>query len=279
MVEEFIKIFEGLDRAYGTFERIKDRTAVKIQGKNLVIRGKPSTELWQSHLDGNGPGLGIMPLKDDGTCKWGMIDIDLYDHDYTDIIQKIHKLKLPLIPIRSKSGGAHLFLFMKNFTQAAEVQQVVKKFAAKLGVADKMDKLYPQQVTLQGKDTGSWLNMPYYNHEEGTRYAWKENGDAATLEEFFEMHKKYAQDDLGVYLAEDVKIVKKQKTKDKTPLLQDLLIPCIKGCLELNGKIPADIGRSDFLLHTMTFVKRAEKELKKTENFKNLDTAEAILKR
>ena len=279
MVEEFIKIFEGLDRAYGTFERIKDRTAIKIEGKNRVIRGKPSIELWQNHLDGKGPGLGIMPLKDDGTCKWGMIDIDLYDRDYTDIIQKIHKLKLPLIPIRSKSGGAHLFLFMKNFAQASEVQQVVKKFAAKLGVADKMDKLYPQQTTLQGQDCGSWLNMPYYNHEEGTRYAWKENGDAATLEEFFEMHKKYAQDDLGAYLAEDVKIVKKQKTKDKTPLLQDLLIPCIKGCLELNGKIPADIGRSDFLLHTMTFVKRAEKELKRTENFKNLDTAEAILKK
>ena len=124
MVEEFIKIFEGLDRAYGTFERIKDRTAIKIEGKNRVIRGKPSTELWQNHLDGKGPGLGIMPLKDDGTCKWGMIDIDLYDRDYTDIIQKIHKLELPLIPIRSKSGGAHLFLFMKNFAQASEVQQV-----------------------------------------------------------------------------------------------------------------------------------------------------------
>ena len=67
MVEKFIKIFEGLDRAYGTFERIKDRTAIKIEGKNRVIRGKPSIELWQNHLDGKGPGLGIMPLKDDCT--------------------------------------------------------------------------------------------------------------------------------------------------------------------------------------------------------------------
>ena len=32
------------------------------------------------------------------------------------------------------------------------------------------------------------------------------------------MHKKYAQDDLGAYLAEDVKIVKKQKTKKQKPL-------------------------------------------------------------
>ena len=98
MVEEFIKIFEGLDRAYGTFERIKDRTAVKIQGKNLVIRGKPSTELWQSHLDGNGPGLGIMPLKDDGTCKWGLgmlgkkMEMLQHSKSFLRCIKNMHKM-------------------------------------------------------------------------------------------------------------------------------------------------------------------------------------------
>ena len=41
----------------------------------------------------------------------------------------IRKLKLPLIMLRSKSGCAHVYLFMKDFTNAVEVQKVMKKFA------------------------------------------------------------------------------------------------------------------------------------------------------
>ena len=40
---------------------------------------------------------------------------------YVDIIQEY---KLPLIPVKSKSGGLHLFLFLKDW---ASVQDVRKK--------------------------------------------------------------------------------------------------------------------------------------------------------
>ena len=49
-----------------------------------------------------------MPLKDDGTCKWGAIDIDLPEFDYEDLLKTIRKLKLPLIMFRSKSA-VHMF--------------------------------------------------------------------------------------------------------------------------------------------------------------------------
>ena len=29
------------------------------------------------HLDGKEPSLGIIPIKDDNTCTWGAIDIDV----------------------------------------------------------------------------------------------------------------------------------------------------------------------------------------------------------
>ena len=41
-----------------------------------------------------------------------------YPLDFKKIISKIRKLDLPLVMCRSKSGGAHIFLFLKEPTQA-----------------------------------------------------------------------------------------------------------------------------------------------------------------
>ena len=32
--------------------------------------------------------LGMFPLKDDGTCKWGAIDIDENNYDYENLLKK-----------------------------------------------------------------------------------------------------------------------------------------------------------------------------------------------
>ena len=270
MIDEFIKIFEGLDRAYGQFKRNESRVSVKVEGKPWVEHKSPQRNLWENHLRGIGVSLGIFPLTDDGTCKWGAIDIDVDDLDYEELLKKIRELKLPLIMFRSKSGRAHVYLFMKNFTSAEEVRLVMKKFASKLGLADKLDRIYPMQTELSEKETGSWLNLPYFNHEEGSRYAYKDDFDAATIEEFFEMHKEYVQENLDEYLIEEIKLPTK-KVKYKS--LEELLLPCHQNCLKLNNnKVPTDIGRNDFLLHSFTWAKRAETHTKKIEEYKHLDS-------
>jgi len=275
MIDEFIKIFEGLDRAYGQFKRNESRVSVKVEGKPWVEHKSPQRNLWENHLRGIGVSLGIFPLTDDGTCKWGAIDIDVDDLDYEELLKKIRELKLPLIMFRSKSGRAHVYLFMKNFTSAEEVRLVMKKFASKLGLADKLDRIYPMQTELAEKETGSWLNLPYFNHEEGSRYAYKDDFDAATIEEFFEMHKQYVQENLDEYLAEEIKLPTKKVKHEK---LEDLFLPCQKNCLELNNnKVPTDVGRNDFLLHSFTWAKRAETHTKKIEEYKHLD-AKGLLK-
>jgi hypothetical protein len=44
--------------------------------------------------------------------RWGCIDIDSYaGFDHQKLINKIKQFKLPLVVCRSKSGGAHVFLF------------------------------------------------------------------------------------------------------------------------------------------------------------------------
>ena len=125
------------------------------------------------------------------------------------------------------------------------------------------------QTELGEKDTGSWLNLPYFNHEEGSRYAYKDDFDAASIEEFFKMHEQYAQENLDEYLVEEIKTTKKVKNKN----LESLLLPCQKNCLKLNdNKVPSDIGRNDFLLHSLVWAKRAEKYTKKIEEYKHLDS-------
>ena len=274
MIDRFIKIFEGLDRAYGQFKRNESRISVKVEGKPWVEHKPLQRQLWENHLMGIGVSLGVFPLTDKGTCKWGAIDIDIDGLDYEELLKKIRELKLPLIMFRSKSGRAHVYLFMKDFTSAEEIRLVMRKFASRLGLADKLDRIYPMQTELGKKDTGSWLNLPYFNHEEGSRYAYKDDFDAASIEEFFEMHKKYAQESLDEYLVEEIKTTKKVKSTN----LESLFIPCQNNCLKFNNnKVPTDIGRNDFLLHSFVWAKRAETQTKKIEEYKHLD-AKGLLK-
>ena len=273
MIEKFRKIFEGLERAYGQFKRDNSRISMKVEGKPWVEHKPLSKNLWENHLSGIGVSLGIFPLKEDGTCKWGAIDIDIDNLDYEELLKKIRELKLPLIMFRSKSGKAHVYMFMKNFTSAEEVRLVMKKFASKLGVADKLDRIYPMQIELAEKETGSWLNLPYFNHEEGSRYAYKDDFDAATIEEFFEMHEQYAQESLDEYLVEEIKTTKKIKYEK----LEDLFLPCTKQALNLNnGKIPKDINRNDFLFHKYVWAKKAESRVKQIPEYKHMDAKDIV---
>ena len=165
--------------------------------------------------------------------------------------------------IRSKSGCAHIFLFTKKFIPAEEMQFVMKKFAARLGIADKMDRIYPIQTKFIKGGTGSWLNMPYFNHEEGSRYAYKDNFDSATLDEFFKMYEEYAQDNLEKYLAEE-QITEEKIVKDKK-IKRPAVLPCIDNCLkDNNGKIPKGM-RNDFGYQAAWYLKKAYKEISKYE--------------
>ena len=275
MIDKFINIFEGLSSAYGQFRKDNNRLAVKVEGKSFIEKKPVTKELWQNHLNGTGPNLGVFPLTREGTCKWGAIDIDVNNFDYEDLLNRIRKKKLPLIMFRSKSGRAHVYMFMKDFTPAQEVQLVMKKFAAKLGLGDLLDRIYPMQISLGKNDFGSWLNMPYYNQEETSTCAYKDNFDGATIEEFFEMYDKYVQTDLSQHLVEEVKQNIK-KPKEKT--LEDFLLPCTKNCLKLNNNKIPDENRNDYLLHMYTWSMRAvEKGVKKIPEYSKMD-AETLLK-
>ena len=121
-VEKFSSIFAGLEQAYGTFKIEKKTQSGKNAGKASVVREPRTTELWEGHLSGQGKGIGIIPINEENSCVWGCIDIDQYPLDHTDLVSKIRQAKLPLVVCRSKSGGAHCFLFATEWIEAKLMQ-------------------------------------------------------------------------------------------------------------------------------------------------------------
>ena len=187
--EKFKNIFEGLKIAYGQYQKgERSENGSKQKGKAFIVRKNVSDDLWENHLQGKGPALGIIPIREDNTCRWGCIDIDSYNFNHSGLIQSIRNLNLPLIVCRSKSGGAHVFLFAKEFISAALMQSTLKKIAKVLGYEG--SEIFPKQteILVERGDTGNFLNLPYYNETKGLRYAIDDSGSSCTLEEFYKLY-------------------------------------------------------------------------------------------
>jgi len=188
MIERFKNIFTGLERAHGvTIAEDTNGNGTKIKGKSFVKRQPVTDELWQKHLEGK-ENLGIIPINDDNQCRWGCIDIDSYaGFDHKKLIDKITNMKLPLIVCRSKSGGAHVFLFTSDYVSAKLMRDKLVQIRAVLGYGN--SEVFPKQTELKSQDdTGNFLNLPYFNCKSSVRYAFKKNGEAATLDDFFNLH-------------------------------------------------------------------------------------------
>jgi len=222
-LQRFRKIFEGLDTAYGTYKIERQNEKNKHVGRGFTINKPPVDSLWQKHLDGIEPSLGIIPIRADNSCTWGAIDIDQYPLDLEAVVKKVKDNNLPLVTFRSKSGGAHIYAFTKEPVPAAEMQRYLNACASILGQAGR--EIFPKQseILVERGDVGNYLNLPYFNFETTLRYALKEDGTAATLDEFFEIYESKVQDELK---APAVSQKKDTPCKDGPPCLQAL---CAQG--------------------------------------------------
>lgn len=209
-LDKFIDIFGGSFSAYGQTRKtdeFDDRG--KHKTRSFIIKQPPTIKMFEEHLEGKDPALGIIPINEQNKCRWACIDIDLYNgFDHKALIEKIKENNFPLIVCRSKSGGAHVFLFSKEFLPAALFRSKLNDMAAILGYS--RAEIFPKQnqVDMTRGGTGSFLNLPYHNKEMTVRYAVNENGTAMTLKEFFDAYDKVALTDL-----EKLEIVDKKSKK------------------------------------------------------------------
>jgi len=190
MIERFKNIFTGLERAHGvTIVEDTNGNGSKVKGKSFVKRQPVTDELWKKHLEGK-DNLGIIPINDDNECKWGCIDIDSYaGFDHAKLVNKINQLSLPLLVCRSKSGGAHVFLFTFDYVSAKLMRDKLVQIRAVLGYGN--SEVFPKQTELKSQDdTGNFLNLPYFNSLNSVRYAFNSQGKAVSLLGFYELHDK-----------------------------------------------------------------------------------------
>ena len=181
--------FRGSEEAHGQTTVGAVGRNGKTEANSRVVREPLTEELVKNHLEGK-HGVGAIPITKENECYFGAIDIDQYDLDHKGLIAKILKFKLPLVVCRSKSGGAHLFCFLKQPTQAKIFREYLTEIASALGYAKA--EIFPKQDSILSErgDVGNFINLPYFKSEQTMRYAFDDKGKAMNLEQFLDVVEK-----------------------------------------------------------------------------------------
>jgi hypothetical protein len=173
--------FRGRRNAHGTYDLSHSTidSDGKVKGKALMLK-LPSADdaswlkLWSDHLYGVGPGLGVFPVAEDGTCCWGCIDVDSKTANAIgtspqSLARKGGELGLPLIVCQSKSkNAAHLYMFAKTPVQPTAMRAILEGYRNQLGLPESVEvfpKVSPDTAT---EFPGGWVNMPYFGATRST---------------------------------------------------------------------------------------------------------------
>ncbi len=182
-VQRFMRLFIGNDRSHGVYHPQNERME--------TIKSSADASDYINHLEGS-CGLGIVPIMDDGNCWFGAIDIDAHgdepDIDLSQVESRVRDNDLPLVLCRSKSGGAHLYLFLTDPTPATLVRKALKNWAGLIGHAGV--EIFPKQDSLPAsngeRQLGNWLNLCNFQSKDTIRYGW-EGGQKLSLGHFLDI--------------------------------------------------------------------------------------------
>ena len=190
-VDRFMKLFQGYQQAHGQYRVQKREADGKMSGRAVTVSEAATKEHFESHLKGGDYILGIIMLKDDNSCNFGVIDIDIRGEvklkDTLDELEK--KIRdTPLVMCRSKSGGAHLYLFCEPAIAAIDMVNKLNEFAAGLGYGGV--EIFPKQISRANDlDRGNWINLCYWDGDKTERHAIH-NGKRLNLEQFLDLAEK-----------------------------------------------------------------------------------------
>lgn len=237
IINKFKQLFLGFENAFTTVLNYKEKENGKVETQVTSRKGQISDLDIKEHLFGNKQSVGIIPLKQDNTVNFGVIDLDIVGsvslkHTINEIEEKIKEKDLPLLPCWSKSKGIHLYLFLKEPMEADFVVRRLKNWAMSLGYSGA--EIFPKQVKRASeRDIGNAINLPYFNSKNTTRYCVK-NGKPLTLEEFLELAelmkiKKNNLKDVNIEQTTD------EEYKDAPPCIQHILKEGIEEGSRNNG--------------------------------------------
>jgi hypothetical protein len=147
-VLRFAAAFDGRKDAYGI-------------GAGGVVREAVTSKLYSNHLRGFGSGLGIFPLRDDGTVRFAAIDLDEPDFDLAAEIAAF--IPGDVFLESSRSGNAHLWAFF-----AAPCPAWVARGNLKLALeaaGKPRVEIFPKQDSLVPGMLGNYINLPFHGDD------------------------------------------------------------------------------------------------------------------
>ena len=241
--ERFMALFNGLQRAYGSWEETGE-------GRASTLKNQVEYTHYSQHLMG-AKGLGIIPINEDNQCHFGAIDID--DHKkkkkvilHKELAQKVSLLKLPLVVCKSKSGGAHCYYFTKKAIPASQMRHSLLKWAKALGYNSV--EVFPKQTKLGESEVGNWINLPYFGNK---RYGHDDSGKALSFTQFL----KHAEGKASIALD----LFNSEESDDKG------IPPCLGHLLKV-GVTKGD--RNNAMFNMAVYNKKARPETWEEELFK-----------
>ena len=95
-----------------------------------------------------------------------------YDINIKEILGRLRELKVKVHPCRSKSGGLHVYLFTSEWVPAELMRNKLEHIAASIGFGG--SEIFPKQSKILSNrgDIGSWINMPYFDRQDTSRYGY-----------------------------------------------------------------------------------------------------------
>jgi len=270
-MKEFKDFFKGLDRDFGYREILKgfpdpETGKIKFRDEDKAYGWKHRSitdEDYVKHLTGD-VGMGIQPCDDQGNASFGAIDID--PNNYTDFTpQKYLKIiqdkNLPLVPIKSKSGGLHIFVFTTKPISASAIREFLSSFLFIFGLKATTE-IYPKQTKLGltaagAKQVGQFINLPYAPLEDSGVYL--PDGTILKLKDGLNVIEN------NLLTLEQLKEIATTKIKEVITGGPEALAdgpPCLQMiCKEVmeSGKKLTD-GRDRFLYEYMVFAKKKYKD-------------------
>ena len=191
ITKKFMELFKGYEHAHGQYRVQKKEADGKMSGRAVTVSEPATIENFESHLNGGDYILGIIMLRENNSCNFGVIDVDIRgDVKLNESLEQLEKKirNTPLVLCRSKSGGAHLYLFCSPAIAAVDMVAKLNEFAATLGYGGA--EIFPKQISRANeRDRGNWINLCYWDGDKSERHAIH-NGKKLNLKQFIEVAEK-----------------------------------------------------------------------------------------
>lgn len=187
LLSAFKELFKGNANAYGVHipEENGDIAGKKKKGRSYTKTEPIPNDAYLRHLKGE-LSLGIVPINEDSVVSFSAIDVDVYPLDPLVYLRIVNNYSLPLVGFRSKSGGLHLFCFYQKPIKAAYAHKAMNYYRQLLGLPEKTE-LFPKQTALHSNSVGNWINLPYFNANNTTRYAYDNAGKPLSFDKALEL--------------------------------------------------------------------------------------------